>query len=135
MVCQACPGALDAGACARETGVLYSGGAVMKTIRWALLSLALFPTACSLTLVPDYARAAFSREHSCPATRITMKKVLVDPVTALVGSSPPADVAADPGRLAVWEENARRDLAEYDNMMAIDLTGCDVHRTYLCWDN
>ena len=105
----------------------------MKYLRWALLPLLLFPAACA-TLVPDYAIEKFSRVESCPTERITMKKFVLDPQTALVPRDPPAGVAADPARLAVWRSNVRDDAAWYRNLMAIDLWGCSVHRQYICWD-
>lgn len=66
---------------------------------------------------PTVARDAFVAAASCPADRVT--------VTRGDGSAPPPDVAADPGRLAVWrsaQENGPNFIAR----------GCNQERRYSC---
>jgi hypothetical protein len=46
---------------------------------------------------------------------------------------PPAEVAADAGRLAVWNQTVDQELASYQHLTAVDVTGCGSHGTYFCW--
>ena len=80
----------------------------------------------------DEAVLRFGHEHSCPADRLQVKHVEV-PLPDLVESKPPAEVAADAGRLAVWNETVNKELARYEHLTAIDVAGCGSHVTYFCW--
>ena len=55
------------------------------------------------------------------------------PLPDLVESKPPAEVAADAGRLAVWNQTVNKELARYEHLTAVDVAGCGSHGTYFCW--
>jgi hypothetical protein len=81
----------------------------------------------------DEAVDRFGSEHSCPADRLQVKHAEV-PLPDLVESKqPPAEVAADAGRLAVWNETVSKELARYEHLTAVDVAGCGSHATYFCW--
>ena len=65
------------------------------------------------------ARSEFARQDSCPEDRVTVTHAPPRPA--------PPDVAADPGRLAVWNDNeAKRSQPYYV------ASGCGQQRRYLC---
>jgi hypothetical protein len=80
----------------------------------------------------DEAVLRFGSEHSCPADRLQVKHAEV-PLPDLVESKPPAEVAADAGRLAVWNETVSKELARYEHLTAVDVAGCGSHATSFCW--
>jgi len=80
----------------------------------------------------DEAVLRFGSENSCPADRLQVKHAEV-PLPDLVESKPPAEVAADAGRLAVWNETVNKELARYEHLTAVDVAGCGSHATYFCW--
>ncbi len=80
----------------------------------------------------DEAIRRFELEHSCPADRLQVKHVEV-PLADFVESKPPAEVAADAGRLAVWNETVNKELARYEHLTAVDVAGCGTHATSFCW--
>ena len=80
----------------------------------------------------DEAIRRFELEHSCPADRLQVKHVEV-PLPDLVETKPPAEVAADAGRLAVWNETVNQELARYEHLTAVDVAGCGTHATSFCW--
>jgi len=81
----------------------------------------------------DEAVRRFGSEHSCPADRLQVKHAEV-PLPDLVESKqPPAEVAADAGRLAVWNQTVNKELARYEHLTAVDVAGCGSHVTYFCW--
>lgn len=109
-------------------------------MRWGLLALLASQVACT-TLMVNYAPGAryeaireFSKERSCPAERLAVQQVRLQPEDVLQARTPPPpEVAADPGRLAVWQKNADRDLNSFRKLTAVDVIGCDAHHTYFCW--
>ncbi len=68
-----------------------------------------------------HARQMFSKAISCPDDRITVTPAAANQV------SPPPEVAADPGRLAVWQQNRAADPRKH-----FDVTGCDRHIRVAC---
>ena len=100
-----------------------------------LLVLAASQLGCGIgrSLLSDIARSKFSRRYSCPEDRLTMRRLVVNREALLVAPAPPPDVAADPGRLAIWRANAIDDVKDYWDMTAVRVQGCDIDRTYLCW--
>jgi hypothetical protein len=81
----------------------------------------------------DEAVQSFGREHSCPADRLQVKHALVRLPDLVEPKQPPAEVAADAGRLAVWNQTINEELASYDRLTAVDVAGCGGHTTYFCW--
>jgi len=76
---------------------------------------------------------SFGREHSCPADRLQVKHAEVRLSDLVEPKQPPAEVAADAGRLAVWNQTVHQELASYDRLTAVDVAGCGGHATYFCW--
>ncbi len=81
----------------------------------------------------DEAVRSFGREHSCPANRLQVKHAEVRLPDLVEPKQPPAEVAADAGRLAVWNQTVNQELASYDRLTAVDVAGCGGHATYFCW--
>src|SRR5262245_22305683 len=79
----------------------------------------------------DEAVQRFSLQNSCPTDRLQIKQVEV-PLSELIESKPPADVAADAGRLAVWNQTVSREVARYEHLTAVDVAGCGRHATSCC---
>lgn len=71
-----------------------------------LAALALTQNACGIFHPTSDAISTFSAEQACPGDRLLIKEVEVRPQDLLVVATPPADVAADPRRLAIWRDNA-----------------------------
>jgi len=85
--------------------------------RWLLSLLLLSATACAS--LESSARSEFARENSCPEGRVTVSHAPPRPA--------PPDVAADPQRLAVWNDTeAKRQTHFYM------VTGCGRQNVYLC---
>lgn len=104
----------------------------MQRSTWVPLLLCLATVGCTFT--SDMARDQFSRRFSCPDERLGLKSVPVRPEELLDPGEPPADVAADAGRLAVWQANRIGDMQFYEHLSAIEVRGCGHRVTYLCWD-
>ena len=81
----------------------------------------------------DEAVLRFGHEHSCPANRLQVKHAEVRLADLVEPKQPPAEVAADAGRLAVWNQTINQDLASYNRLTAVDVAGCGGHATYFCW--
>lgn len=82
------------------------------------------------------ARESFARELSCPDERITVtpRKDLVGADLAIRPEAPPKDIAADPGRLAIWQKEEARRLADYEGTSVMQARGCDRELLYICGD-
>jgi len=81
----------------------------------------------------DEAVRRFGSQQSCPTDRLHVKHAEV-PLPDLVESKqPPAEVAADADRLAVWNQTVNKELARYEHLTAVDVAGCGSHATYFCW--
>jgi hypothetical protein len=81
----------------------------------------------------DEAVSSFGRQHSCPANRLQVKHAEVRLPDLVESKQPPAEVAADAGRLAVWNQTVDQELASYQHLTAVDVAGCGSHGTYFCW--
>jgi hypothetical protein len=93
----------------------------------------------------EQARDEFSEAVSCPASKIEVREL--EGVTAhdvrekhnpTAKPKPPADVAADPERLAVWEEkqDKQRRASQREPGFGSDVfeaKGCGETITYECW--
>jgi hypothetical protein len=98
---------------------LTLGAAVRIVVRMKRL-LALVPmlvVACSS--LESNARSDFARQNSCPEDRVTIAHA--PPRRA------PPEVAADPGRLAVWNDNEAKRSSHY-----YVASGCGHESLYLC---
>jgi len=99
-----------------------------------ILTVATCGTGCADPRDPllDEALLRFRLAYSCPANRMTVQHAEM-PLADLVEQKPPAEVAADAGRLAVWKQTVDKELARYDRLTAFDVSGCGRHADYLCW--
>ena len=100
------------------------------------LALAACGGACAKApddVLVDQAARIFERQTSCPTDRLQIHHAEVRLAGLLEPEAPPAEVAADAGRLAVWNETRDRELAGFDRLTAVDVTGCGSHATYFCW--
>lgn len=106
----------------------------------ALLALATGLSACAS--LNDGASSVFSQRYTCPEThmRVAAREDLdaaavVRQWHAESGTSPaapPAEVSADPARLALWEEQRARALAALAEGDAFEVSGCGHHELYVC---
>ena len=104
--------------------------------RFTLVALALQSVGCvsggftTFASLSGGARDAFVKSETCPFDRVTVtpssyrKPVLLDVTPA------PADIAADPGRLALW--NQQRDEARARATQAAANPGCDMFEVTGC---
>src|SRR5262245_37567679 len=101
-----------------------------------ILAVASCGSGCAPAPAPDAlfdeAVQRFGLEHSCPADRLRVKHVEV-PLLDLVESKPPAEVAADAGRLAVWNGTVSKEIARYEHLTAVNVAGCGSDATSFCW--
>jgi hypothetical protein len=108
----------------------------MKSNLWVLsvLTLAFGAMGCSSVLIAHRATETFMEERSCPKDRIQMIYVPIQPRDVFEGDTPPADVAADPGRLKIWTKHANDDFGSLGGLTLVEATGCGARRTYFCWE-
>jgi hypothetical protein len=81
----------------------------------------------------DEAARIFARQSSCPADRLEVKHAEMRLADLVETAEPPADIAADAGRLTVWNQTRDRELTNFDHLTAVDVAGCGSHATYFCW--
>ena len=105
----------------------------MKGLRCILLALAVTQLGCTMhNYGPSVAVDRFSQGRTCPKERVAARQVPLSPGD-FGHAAPPADIAADPGRLALWSKNAAADLAHYHDITIVEASGCGARQTYLCW--
>lgn len=100
------------------------------------LPLLTLMTACSQKSF-DYraeAQAELAKTYSCPKDRVTATpRPDLSAYDLQVGAQvPPPDVAADPGRLAVWKQKQQALKSDYDRQKVMEARGCDKHIYYVC---
>jgi hypothetical protein len=80
------------------------------------------------------ARETFSSSFTCPADRITVapRNDLDAAALAVQPQTPPSDIAADPGRLALWKQEDERRAAQYKGASVMQVSGCDREQFYVC---
>ncbi len=84
-----------------------------------------------------YAKAAeeeFSKTFSCPASSVTvtLRPDLKAYDLQVAPRSPPAEVAADPARLAEWKRREDKGKEGYDRMSVYHASGCGHAVFYTC---
>jgi len=110
----------------------------MKHTRKQILQLPLFlalafgMTGCSWILT-NTAVDTFKAQHFCPKDRIKIKYVALKPQDIFERPAPPAEIAADPGRLKVWTQTINDFFKNYEAFSLVESVGCDAHVTYFCW--
>src|SRR5512143_2823653 len=81
---------------------------------------------------PEAAREEFSKTYSCPKERITATvRSDLKAFDLMVGArdKPPADIAADKGRLAEWQKRQQSTEDGYNRETVVQAKGCD-HEEY-----
>ena len=104
-----------------------------RGILLALLSLA----SCRGLADRDNTKAAqeeFTKTYSCPApsVSVTPRPDLKAYDLQVGASAPPAEVAADPARLAEWKKQEDKTRSGYDRISVIHASGCGHAVYYTC---
>lgn len=84
--------------------------------------------------VTEGARERFSKDHSCPLDRVEVRmREDLRPSDLETRPKPSPEIAADPGRLRVWqeEETKARELSDRGEKM-VEVRGCAVQTLYAC---
>lgn len=74
----------------------------------------------------EQARRQFASDAFCPEEEVTAERVPVVP-------QPPAAIARDPARLALWQR-AFGTQVDPRARQTIAVSGCGESETYVCWD-
>jgi hypothetical protein len=103
----------------------------------AVPAIILLATAPGCTSVEDGAKDEFSETYTCPPQRVEVRKRTDLKATDVEGSfaanQPPAEVAADPGRLQMWQKEQReKDDNENGYHTVVEARGCDHQVLYTC---
>lgn len=99
-----------------------------------ILFIALTPIGCSASL--DDVKEQFSHEFTCPTERIEARaRPELKPSMLERPASPPAEIAADPGRRAVWQAERDKHLAYIDGDRVFEARGCGHQTLYTCHRN
>jgi hypothetical protein len=80
------------------------------------------------------AREQFASRFTCPEERITVtpRKDLTSVDLTFRPQPPPSDVAADPGRLELWNKDQARRAAEYEGKSVVEARGCGHELLFIC---
>lgn len=89
------------------------------------------------TSVEDGAKDEFSEAFTCPRDRVEVRKrddvKATDVEGSAAASTPPAEIAADPGRLQMWQNEQReKDDRENDLHHVVEARGCGHRVLYTC---
>jgi hypothetical protein len=103
----------------------------------AVLATILSLTACQS--LADGAKEAFAKDYSCPADRVEsrdrpdLRHSSFDTAPNTLTPKPPPDIAADPARLAMWQQRHQRDPTEFDRTTDVEeVRGCGKQAFYFC---
>ena len=74
----------------------------------------------------DGARDDFSRDHTCPVDRVEARvRKDIRPSSLAKAETPPAEIAADPGRLKMWQDERAKNAQYADsNRTIVEVRGC-----------
>jgi hypothetical protein len=81
----------------------------------------------------DAAREDFSQTHTCPLDRVEVRERRdLRPSSFMTTRTPPAEVAADPGRLKMWQDEQDKQRAAANNYgdQVFEVRGCG-HQTLM----
>ena len=83
----------------------------------------------------DGAKEEFSKSNSCPLDRVEVRaRPELTSSSFKAKSKPPADIAADPGRLKMWQEKEEASRTSSDGLGAIaEARGCGKQAFYRCY--
>ncbi len=107
---------------------------IYSTLAFSALPVLLAMAGC--TSLEQGAKEHFAQEFSCPMERIEVRKRddLQPSEVSLGGQAkPPAEVAKDPERLAVWKKDQQKYADDMnDRMTVFELRGCGHRVLYSC---
>src|SRR5579859_537524 len=98
-------------------------------MRGGILSLSALLSCSHFASFPDEARRDFASSWTCPADRVEVATMRGRPFSP---PPPPAEVAADPGRLAAWRAKLDDAARAQQNRTYYVATGCGRTTTYYC---
>lgn len=110
----------------------------MARAAFCLLLLWVGASALGCKRLATGAAEEFSRQFSCPVSKVDVharsdlkaSEILFGNLPPAV---PPADVANDPERLAVWTENERKAMKAADSTCEVfEVKGCNEEALYCC---
>ena len=81
------------------------------------------------------ARETFAREFSCPEDRVEVrarKDLSFGDFMPGKKQEPPAEVKADPDRLAKWNADRKKGRSGFDNFDMVEAKGCGHEQIYGC---
>ncbi len=82
------------------------------------------------------AKATFSREYTCPEDQVTAtERADFDAAAATFGPipAPPAEVAGDAARLALWQDGRAKERGAFNALgVVFEVRGCEHEALYLC---
>jgi hypothetical protein len=91
-------------------------------------------TLFACTSLEDGAKQTFSKQFTCPPDRVESRaRPDLKPSAFKKAKTPPPDVAADPGRLKMWNDQQEKALTASDGMDWIaEARGCGQQAFYSC---
>lgn len=107
----------------------YSAGAVLGLVSL----LAACTQGCKSN--EQAARETFSKDSSCPSERVTaVARPELSAYDLTFGkSAPPANIASDPARVAMWQADQDKTRKGWDDRMrVVEVGGCDEKKYYQC---
>lgn len=113
-----------------EDGTLDVGRIIVAVVLAGVAAWAFMMVYFPLTALTRETRAEFSEQFSCPLDKITLTKRPDVDATEFEGPArePPAEIAADPARLAVWKSKQPKGWS----VDFFELTGCGHHVLWGC---
>ncbi len=87
--------------------------------------------------ISDGAKATFSHDNTCPLERVEARerpdlRQASFSDSPRLPSTPPPDIANDPSRLKMWQEEQSKKAHSDDDHHIIEARGCDKHVFYDC---
>jgi hypothetical protein len=118
---------------ALERGSAYSRSFVRTRPAFAASALLAALLVCGCDSVVDGSKREFSREFTCPVDRVAAHPRPELHPSGLEHGTPPREIAADPGRLRMWQDQQAKLFGDRDSRDdIIELTGCGHHVLYGC---
>lgn len=91
---------------------------------------------CTTASLEQGAQEEFTKKFSCPSERVKVEPrsdLKAYDVTFGPPPPPPADIAGDPGRLAIWQQREDELRTNFNNFMTVlKVTGCDKDVMFTC---
>jgi len=105
------------------------------SVRWLAIAVLAAAGGLGCQRLDDGAKDKFVDDFSCPKDRIEIRKRLdVDAYNLIIGQhAPPADVAADVARLAIWQQREEDSHSSWNAAETVfELRGCAQQALYTC---